>query len=66
MRRRALAAVAGLVVAGAAVAALVTGVVQPDVYPSLATYGVSVGGQLAYCSAEIVRWAPEFSCQNGS
>jgi hypothetical protein len=61
-----LAALAGLVVAGAAVAALVTGVVQPDVYPSLATYGVSVGGQSAYCSAEIVHGWPEVTCQNGS
>ena len=66
MRRRLPTAVAGLVIAGAAVAALATGLVTPDFYPSLSTYGVSVGGQLAYCSAEIVHGWPEVACQNGS
>lgn len=66
MRRRVLAALAGLLVAGAYVAALATGVVHVDFYPSLATYGVSVGGQSAYCSAELVAWRPVVSCQNGS
>lgn len=64
-RRDVLAAVAGislftyLVVLVIVVAALV----HPDVYPSLSTYGVSVGTSTRYCSAELVHLHPVFSCE---
>ena len=66
MRRRLLAALAGLVVAGAYAAALATGVVHVDFYPSLATYGVSAGTDSAYCSADLVGWVPAVSCERAS
>jgi hypothetical protein len=39
--------------------------VHPDVYPSIGTYGVSVGIDTAYCSADFVHGQLMTSCQNG-
>jgi hypothetical protein len=34
-----------------------------DWYPRLSTYGVSVGTDASYCSAEWAEWHPVVSCQ---
>lgn len=43
--------------------AFATGLVKADVYPSLHTYGVSIGTDTHYCSAGLFDWHPYVSCQ---
>ena len=62
---RKLAAIALLAFA-AAFLLVRSGLVQPDWYPSTATYGVSAGTDTAYCSADLVHFVPQFSCERAS
>ena len=39
--------------------------VTPDVFPSLHTFGVSIGTNTHYCSGDLVNWVPQFGCQGG-
>jgi hypothetical protein len=40
--------------------------IKTDVYPNLHTYGISVGTNSHYCSAELVNLLPVVSCENAS
>jgi hypothetical protein len=57
-----IAAIAASVAIGIGTGMLVT----PDVFPTLHTYGVSVGTNNHYCSAELVNWHPGVSCQTAN
>lgn len=37
--------------------------VRPDHFSSLDTYGLSIGTDSAYCSADLVSWHPELTCE---
>jgi hypothetical protein len=41
----------------------VTGLVHLDHYRVLRTYGVSIGSDTHYCSAELIRWHPSITCE---
>lgn len=52
-----------------AVAVLLIGAIlflRPDIYPALGTYGLSVGINDHYCSAELVHLHPTLSCESAS
>lgn len=49
----------------AAYAVLACLFIHPDVYPSLHTYGFSVGTNSSYCSVELVSDHVSASCQKG-
>lgn len=58
--------IAALLFLAVATILAVTLFVHPDIYPALHTYGVSAGTNTHYCSLEIIRWAPRFSCETAS
>jgi hypothetical protein len=61
MKRNVRRALAGLALL---VAVFVAGhFTRLDWYPPLSTYGVSVGTDTSYCSAEWAGWHPAFGCQ---
>jgi hypothetical protein len=61
MRRVALAAA---VLAGVGFGA--AQVTHIDAYSNIRTYGVSVGTDTHYCSADFVGWSPRLSCEAAS
>jgi len=65
-KRLARTAAAALLTLAAAGLLARTGLVQPDWYPQAATYGVSAGTDTAYCSADLVHWVPQVSCERAS
>jgi hypothetical protein len=40
------------------------GLVHPDYFPALSTYGVSIGTDIDYCSLELVHGSPSASCEH--
>jgi hypothetical protein len=50
-----------LVLAAVVLAGILTGFIRIDNYPDLGTYGVSVGTDTVYASAELVHGHPELS-----
>jgi hypothetical protein len=40
--------------------------VHVDYFPRLATYGLSAGTSTSYCSADLVHWHPQISCETAS
>jgi hypothetical protein len=57
------AGIAGTLLALLVSVLAVAGLVHLDHYRALHTYGVSIGSDTHYCSAELIRWHPSITCE---
>jgi hypothetical protein len=57
----------GIALAAGFLAAFGAGqVTHVDAFPSLNTYGITVGTNDHYCSLDIVGWHPDATCESAS
>lgn len=57
---------AAILITVAAVGVFGSGLVHFDAFPKLHTYGVDAGTSTRYCSADLVGWRPEVSCESAN